>query len=71
MREFEENRLRQLKDQISELRKVEQSLIQVREIFVKLSTSVMKQVSHTFLSVLSKTEFFSFSFFKLSSMKNI
>lgn len=44
-RDFEENKLRELQDQFQELRKIEQSLIQVREIFLKLSTYAMQQVS--------------------------
>lgn len=44
-REFEENKLRELQDQFLELRSIEQSLIQVHEIFLQLFTSVMEQVS--------------------------
>lgn len=51
-REFEENKLRELQDQFSELRKIEQSLVRVHEIFLNLSTSVMKQVSHNFVTLL-------------------
>lgn len=54
-REFEENKLRELQDQFLELRSIEQSLIQVHEIFLQLFTSVMEQVS--FASHFSNVKF--------------
>lgn len=61
-REFEENKLRELKDRFIELRKVEQSLIKVHELFLELTTSVMKQVSHKFVTFLKRNFVLKFLF---------